>query len=130
MKKLAKWLGNPTPWINNPTDRAVGRETDEEPQIVTPFKTGGPEITNPTHGMTGWYNGKSLIYNNRWGKWGWYLVKEYRKLKVLGTEKPDWRILPMEFYEEVSLPTALEPRFEQYGIRYRSSPMGLGQKRY
>lgn len=123
-KRLAIWLGKPTPLINN-------RTVTEEPQIVRLFKTGGPEITNPTHGMTGWYNGKPLIYNDRWGERGWYLVTEYQKIKASETEKPDWRVLPTKFYEEVELPTAPEPRFEQFGTpRYRTLPMGLGQRHY
>lgn len=53
------------------------------PGIITAHSIGGPEITDPTHGMTGWRDGVLLIYNDRWGKSGWLELGEYQALKRL-----------------------------------------------
>ena len=83
MKNLEKYLIKPSP---------------VPLRAPTTYKTGGPAIVNPIHGMSGWFEGKLFIYNDKWGEYGWYYLKEYQTLKVLGTEKTDWRIMPRIWY--------------------------------
>ena len=103
---MSGYFTRPNPLIavvaNTPKKR--GRQpATEQTKEVTEHREGGPVITNPPHGKSGWYNGILVIFDEcRYGsEYGWYTLLDFQKLKVLATGRPDFRIMPDHYYTDL-----------------------------
>lgn len=100
---LSRYFTYPTPLITvvagGPKKR--GRQPIEEKKEVTEHRDGGPIITNPSHGKSGWFNGVLVIFNNDGTDSGWYKLADYQALKVIKTNRPDFRIMPEHYYTDL-----------------------------
>jgi len=80
-------------WSAAPPDPLFSGSETGEAGMVTYHRFGGVQITAPSHGLSGWHDGEVLIWNGKYlYRPGWYRLDDYRRLKVIATGKPDYRL--------------------------------------
>ncbi len=87
------------PFIEEPKAKTLS------PGVITAHSIGGPEITNPTHGMSGWKDGELFIWDGQWDSPpGWRTLAVYQAAKnrdkAWRARLAEHRIMPFSHYRD------------------------------